>query len=351
MELIITQGGHLLLMSIMGIALLAIISINWNIISRLIFEETRNESRFLDVLSKIIIKIKIGLLKFLGASINDIQNSKHQYAIAREIKQTYFFQNKLKCCWQLFSYYMLYCLILVFLAKPIDLESSLEMGRLIQFFVSQDTPTQAFNILVLVSVNVITDLCSLTITFIHLTKVSTALSERKLDWAIIWLIADIVIASALFLISQLVSNYLYPLALDNPPLDYDMWSINAALMPYAFIESASSGNVNFYPFTFPGQIFITGSVFFPTIISMSVLMFITLALAAVRIFRKVQNVYLGAHINVSSSIPIPIAGTQANNLSRADMCLFHFTKFSLGVLVVVIGGISLEAIKFLFGWT
>ena len=350
MELIVARGGLLLFIAIIGITLLAIISINWNVISKLIFEETQKESIILDILSKVIIKIKIGLLKFLGASDNDIQNSECQYTIATKINQTYFFQNKLKCCWQLFSYYMLYCLILVFLAKPIDLESSLEMGRLIQFFVSQDTPTQAFNILVLVGINVITDLCSLTITFIHLSKVSRALSARKLDWAIIWLMADIVIASVLFFISQLVSNYLYPLALENPPLNYDMWSIDAALMPYAFIESANSGDVNFYPFTFPGQIFITGSVFIPTIVSTSLLTCIMLALTVVRIFRKIQNVYLGAHIDGANFSPIPIAGKQAKNLSRADMCLFHFTKFSLGVLVIVIGGISLEAIKLLFGW-
>ena len=351
MELVVSKNGHLLLIIVLSIILMAVISINWKLIVRLVFEETLIESRFLDSLSKAIIKIKIGLLKFLGASINDIQSLDYQYVLTTKISQTYFFQNKIKCCWQLFSYYMIYCLVLVFLAKPIDLESSKEIGRLVQFFVSQDTPSQALNILTLVTVNVITDLCSLAMTFIHLSKASTAFSARKLDWAIIWLMADIVVASILFFISQLVSNYLYPLAIENPPSTYDTWSVSAALMPYAFIESANSGTINFYPFTFPGQIFITGSVFIPTLISTSVLLCIMLVLAATRIFRKIQNIYLGYHVDGVSFSPAPIAGGEANVLDRANVCLLRIVHFFVGVLVLVVGGISLEAIKRLLGWS
>ena len=108
-------------------------------------------------------RIKISLLKFSGASINDLAVSDGRYIYASEIRQTYFAENKIRCTWQLFTYYMFYCLVLVFLAKPIDIEASKKAGELIAFAVGKDAPSQMFNILILVVTNVGTDLISIAV--------------------------------------------------------------------------------------------------------------------------------------------------------------------------------------------
>ncbi|MCH8049737.1 hypothetical protein IH979_03465 [Patescibacteria group bacterium] len=292
-------------------------------------------------LASLLTQIKVMLLKFVGASKIEISSSGGRYVLASGIRQTYIAENKIRCCWQLFSYYMLYSLVLVFLTKPIDIEASENAGELIAFAVDNDAPSQMINLTILAVTNVVTDLMSLAVTFVLLTQIAGAFSDKGYLRACCLTLVDFAIAFFLFVISQVVSNNLYPFAIKTPPSDFNPWSIDAALMPYAFLESVEGSVQSFYPFTFPGQIFITGTVFVPTAISMAIVFTLTLLLLFGRVAKRLQDIFLGEPNVLEGLGPAPIAGgVGVYPNGRTDRCLRYALQSGLAIWSATIGGVS-----------
>ncbi len=344
----VIAGGPELAIASFSLVLFVLLVLNWGSIFRFLLEGEKSKSPMANALVGAITRIKISLLKFSGASKHDISSNDGQYINANYIGRTYFAQNKLKCFWQLFSYYMLYCLILVFLAKPIDITASQEAGKLVAFGVSKDAPSQIVNIAILAVVNVVTDLLSLAITFINLTRIGSAFSLQRYATVVGRVAFDLVAALLLFSSSQLVSNFLYPMALEKPPLSFDPWSIEAALMPYAFLESVVGAQQTFYPVTFPGQLFITGTVFLPTFVGMALVLLVSLIFLLVRLSKKIQDIYFGTNDADEAMLPEPLGGIAASAKSRSDRCLYFAISSMLTITQSVIGGVMVLAVgKFL----
>ncbi len=212
------------------------------------------------------------------------------------------------------------------------MQASVEVGRLIAFDLIRNAPEQVLNVAILAFSNVITDLISLAITYVHLTKISNSLKHRKTISAIFYVAQDIIIAGILFVISQLISSYLYPRALINPPADFNPFSIDAALMPYAFMQSVTDGVVNYYPFVFPGQLFITGTVFAPTVIAMTLILLITLILIILKVIGRLQFYFLkdDALLDLLAPAALPEVGDALQN--RTKRCI----RFSVNSVYIII---------------
>jgi hypothetical protein len=337
------NGGFALAIAIFFALLLVLVLVNWGASLRLLHQGGLGKKPIRDSLAAALLGLKVTLLYFSGASRGDLRNDSLGYVAAKELSETYFFKNKARCIWQLFTYYMFYTMVLVFLAKPIDAATSEAQGKLIAFVVSKDAPAQILNLIILAATNVTTDFLSLAVTFVLLGKVIDALKSKRFYEALYFALVDVAISTLLFIVSQLVSNLLYPLAITNPPQDYDPFSIKAALMPYAFLRKASDAGAQFFDFTFPGQLFITGTVFIPTLISLSVVILVTILLYVGETIKRIQSSILRTDDVVAALGPEPVAGQEPPLLGREARC-FAFAIQSMmatitGTLSTVLGAI------------
>jgi len=345
----IYRGGTDLTILILAAVLLIAILFNWGKILRFLIDGARIQLSLTKTILGSVTQVKVLLLKVSGASANDLSSNDGRYLSASNLGRTYFAENCLRCLWQLFSYYMVYCLVLVILAKPIDPIASTDAGKLIAFAVGKDAPAQIANIIILAVTNVITDLLSMSITFVHLSLIAKSIADKSYLNATGHGVRDVAIAFLLFSISQLVSNFLYPQAIDNPPSNFDPWSIKAALMPYAFMASASGTEQSFYSFTFPGQLFITGTVFVPTVLAMIFVLCLTVLMVLTRAVKRVQDLILdGPDISHGQS-PDSIGGLEPRVYSRSDRCQIFAVNSMMAMLIAIIGGVSATYITKLLG--
>jgi hypothetical protein len=345
----IRSGGAHLAIVVLSAVLFLFMMFNWRSIYDLLFEREQKSIPLSISLSAMITRIKVTLLYFTGATRLEVSGKCTNYLGALRLQETYFAQNKLRCTWQLFSYYMLYCFILVFLTRPIDVERSKAAGHLVSHIIGRDALAQLLNLSMLCITNVSTDLMSLAITFVLLNKMSEAFLRKDFLSAIVISIFDLALSFMLFSFSQLVSNILYPRAIENAPADYTPLSVQSAFMPYAFVKSMNGDSSTFYDFTFPGQLFITGTVFIPTLISMAVIILFLLMAAAGHYIRRAQNALFGVEMAADGLGPAPIAGGASSSaVLRSDRC-FHFAvNFMLGTIQATTAAVLGAAIIYLF---
>ncbi len=116
-------------------------------------------------------------------------------------------------------------------------------------------------------------------------------------------------------------------------------------MPYAFIESVNGDKINFYHFTMPGQLFIKGTIFIPTLISMILIMVTSLLLAGVNLIKRIQNIFFKYDNLAYSQGPEPIAGSM---MSREDRCLSFAVNIAIGFLLTAMGGSASNIFSMLF---
>jgi hypothetical protein len=346
------NGGLSLAVGIFLGILLLFVLVNWGSSFQVLYESEATKRPFRESLSAILNRLKITILQFCGASRGDLRDNAMRYLEASRLKETYLFINKARCLWQLFSYYMFYTLVLVYLAKPINMSASLAEGKLTAFSVGKNALQQILNLTVLSATNVVTDFLSLAITFVLLGKVINSLNTRRYTNVVLYAAIDLTCAFLLFVCSQLVSNILYPLAITNPPANYNPFSIDAALMPYAFLKGVEGPTVTYFNFTFPGQLFITGTVFIPTLVSMGLVTSFSIILLIGEYVKKAQSALLGIDGLSQSLGPEPLVGPyQTPQMRRAAHCfdlaahamLAVFTSTISGIIVVIFTRLFLQA--------
>jgi hypothetical protein len=345
----IVGGGAYLAIAGISAFLLLFMVFNWRSLYALLFEREQRKIPIADSLSGLISRIKITFLYFTGASTSDISGKCSNYLSALTIQETYFARHVLRCAWQLFSYYMLYCCLLVFVARPIDMNRSHQAGHLVSFIISRDVLAQVLNLSLLSFTNVATDLMSLAITFVLLNKMLDAFRRKHFTSAIAISIVDLALSFLLFALSQIVSNILYPHAIENAPANYTPWSVDSAFLPYAFVKSMNGDNSTFYDFIFPGQLFITGTVFIPTLITMLVVILFLLMAAAGHYIKRLQQLIFGEDVVSSQLGPIPVTGAPNPAVLRSARCF----QFAVNFMLTTAGGITATvlgtAITHLFG--
>ena len=339
------NGGFLLAVAVFLVILLLFFLINWRPSILLLFERGINKKPIGASLAATLSRLKITLLYFSGASKGDLREDALGYLSASHIGETYFFQNKLRCIWQLFSYYMFYSMLLVFLAKPIDPSASEMTGRLISYTVSKNAPVQVLNLVLLSATNVVTDFLSLTVTFVLLGKMIDALRGKSYAKMLFLAATDLLFAAFLFSLSQLVSNLLYPIAITNPPADYNPYSVSAMMMPYAFLREVDGSVTTFFNFTFPGQVFITGTVFVPTLVSLALVILSSVLLFFGDLVKKMQAVVLGVDDLAASLAPEPLVGDARSPQIRRQIRCF---SFAVHTMLTILTGATASIIAAIF---
>ena len=117
--------------------------------------------------------------------------------------------------------------------------------------------------------NSIFDILSIYFTVRHLEKIR---ARPGVFTAAFYLGKNLIYCFGFFLLSQLISNLIWPLKtnLDIPILDR-LTSPAIALWPYAFILDASATPPQYVPLIFPGQLLITATVFLPTLVTVLII--------------------------------------------------------------------------------
>lgn len=303
-----------------------------------------NSSLIILLFSKVLQKM---IIKISGGSKHDIEYNNQAYLKANKIKSTYIMRNKFSSTWRMLSYYMLYSIILMFITKPVDIQLTNDMA-VIGFELNKDIKIQLIFIIILVFSNVITDLLSLSFTFVHLKKFSIFLRKNNYFISFYYILKDLAIASVLFIVSQVVSNYLYPYSLSHPPDNFNPFSIQAALMPYGIVKENIEGIYHLYQFVFPGQLLLTGTIFLPTVMCIMILIILSCLLEANKILKKIQNYILSKYIEIHR--PIPIGGQPDQTiLSREEKCSWARSHFLITSVTAMIAGIPLFILSNLLG--
>nr|VFJ44140.1 MAG: hypothetical protein BECKDK2373C_GA0170839_100769 [Candidatus Kentron sp. DK] len=321
---------------------------HWSSFSSILRVKGQEERETGNFFEKTLLRTKLLLLKVCGASDIDITHDDDEFLDATRIQETYFIKYPARVAWQLFSYYMVYCFVLVLLARPIDMFNSQTSGELVAFSLNLNGKEQIISIIILAATNVATDILSLAITYSHITKIANLHSERSNFAASLVAVKDIFYAFSLFLLSQLISNILYPLSIENPPSDFNPFSIGAALMPYAFIADASGMNIQFHDFVFPGQLFITGTAFVPTLLVMLLILTIGLLSTILRIVHWAQAKVISDGTLLEILYPTGPDDLALRLPSRARKCFAFAVQAVMMIFTSLVGSLILLFLRGLF---
>jgi hypothetical protein len=171
-------------------------------------------------------------------------------------------RNRSSIIFRLVPVYGLYILALVVLTRPVFFDG----GAYHIFNYSKNLHDLFVMFVIYVSSNILFDYLSLRFTFSYVMQ---ALATKR--YAFLFL-KNAMISLSLFSLSQIVSCILWVFKREDPSFpkfDHSIFQnfLEIALWPYAFVTGPGSAQIT--SDTFPGQLLITGTVFIPTILLVS----------------------------------------------------------------------------------
>ena len=225
---------------------------------------------------------------------------------------------------RLFPVYSIYILSLVVLTRPVYFRD----GAFHAYGYSDNIYNLFFLLIIYVCSNVIFDYISIKYTLSHIIK------AKNTGKYYIYLLKDLSVSTALFFSSQAVSCILWYLKRESlgyflPGKNYLTDFFTVTFWPYAFVNG-QDGDLIVSPL-FPGQLLITGTVYFPTII-LSCLFIIFVS--SVRLIREGKKILLAWNLEkyCKTCLHIPITAMFSNerNVDRLNYCntVFTFIVFS-----------------------
>lgn len=178
---------------------------------------------------------------------------------ASEVNARWISKYKVSIFFRLFPIYALYIMSLVIIARPVFFEN----GEMHVFSYTKNLQELYGMFLAYVTANVVFDLLSLSFTLSHV------IAAQRTNKYFTYLFRDVVTAFLFFMLSQLVSCALWILKreeTDFPVFENGVMSsfFEITFWPYAIITDLQAGES--VGALFPGQLLITGTVFYPTIL-------------------------------------------------------------------------------------
>ncbi len=114
---VIYQGGIPLGSIVILFVMFVFFVTNWARVYKILFNGIKLKLEISESFISSLDVLKIVLLKFSGASINDIKAYDGRYVTTINLNDTYFSQHKVRCFWQFLSYYIVYSFIMVFFGQ------------------------------------------------------------------------------------------------------------------------------------------------------------------------------------------------------------------------------------------
>ena len=142
-----------------------------------------------------------------------------------------------------------------------------------------------FMIAIYIASNSVFDILSIYFTVKNLEKIG---EKPNFLFAAFYLAKNLAYCFVFFVLSQLISNMIWPLKTNLAiPITDRFFSKSIALWPYAFVVDASASPPQYLNPIFPGQLLITGTVFLPTLIIILLLVVLTITIKVVQLPKKI----------------------------------------------------------------
>lgn len=250
----IAAGFQQILMVFGGLCLVAAMIISWQL-----FNALREQDRAITTPKTLDIRIEV--LEILRRAILWVfgyQGEKRERTAPDKVDLDWVSQYRFSILRRFVPVYAVYILALVVLTRPVQFDGA-------DYSVIKYNPhlhELSMLFLMYVTSNVVFDYISLRFTFSHITK------AKETGKFVFYFFRDAMFATGLFLLSQTVSCVLWFLKREEANLPASDLGIignflEITLWPYAFVSGESS--LEIVSDFFPGQLIITGTVFFPTI--------------------------------------------------------------------------------------
>lgn len=273
-----------------------------------------------------------------------IENDKN---ILGAIKNNPFYKYKFRIFLWFFIIYATYSFIMTAIASPVEyVDSDLVISNY-----KNDKIFIYLLLLFLVITNVLTDMVSLAITMMHIVLIKQKIIEKNDLMIIKYIIYDVFFACLIFSISQIISNALYSFPLAKYPNSINWsqtFSIDTPFYPYAFIFRDTT-TLNFDGFifgdwTFPGQLFLTGTILYPTLFLLALLGMFFGVRYLVRVMQWLfeddgNATYVGIAGRVIGIIKSPFRILR--NTNNSEKCDAHFVNIGMIIIGAIITKITL----------
>lgn len=211
------------------------------------------EGKDTDIRADVLVVIKKAILWVVGYKGED----REKVAI-RDVDLSWVSKYRASIFFRFLPVYAVYILAMVVLTRPIYLK-----GGNYEIFKYSENLHELFMLLgIYVLSNIIFDYFSLRYSLFHVIQ------AQKTKRYVFFFLKDIVVATILFFMSQAVSCVLWVLKREDsgfPVFDDGLLSqfFEITLWPYALVSGQGSSAIVSVPF--PGQLLITGTVYFPTL--------------------------------------------------------------------------------------
>lgn len=227
-----------------------------------------------DIRSDVLDVIKRTILWVIG-----YRGEEREKVAVKEVDLEWVSRYRVSIFFRFLPVYAVYILALVVLTRPIY-----QAGDGFQIFRYSENLHELFALLVIYVIsNIVFDYLSLRY------SLANVMDAKKTGRYVFYFLKDVAIATVLFLMSQAVSCVLWVLKRQRsefPSFDEGLFNqfVEITLWPYAFVSGQGSSVIVSDPF--PGQLLITGTVYFPTIMLGTLFLIFTLFLAAARAIKR-----------------------------------------------------------------
>jgi hypothetical protein len=184
------------------------------------------------------------------------------------------------------TFYFIYIWALILTTRALRIEPDTGVIHVLPY-----TSKQIFGFVMIgvyIASNAVCDILSIAYA---VKQLDTVRQDPRLSVAAIAVMKTLGCSFVFFIISQIVSNVIWPYKTNlHVPLEDRIFSLTIALWPYAFVFDAGS-EPRYLPLIFPGQLLITGTVFLPTLLSVALFMFFSATIFLTSLIKRALTRY------------------------------------------------------------
>ncbi|MBI2707656.1 MAG: hypothetical protein HYX35_05030 [Proteobacteria bacterium] len=245
------------------------------------------------------IQVMLAHIKRVIFSVLGYQGEERERQSLDQLNAKWMLENIGKISIRFFVFYFIYIWALILTTRALLIDQDTGHVQIISY-----TSKQIFGFLMIgiyIVTNSACDMLSIYVTIRNLEKIK---QNPRLAVATMYLVNNLVYSFFFFMLSQLVSNLIWPLKTNmDIPLADRFFSPAIALWPYAFVLDASSSSPEYVHPIFPGQLLITGTVFLPTLVIVLLFIVLSLSILAVQYLKRFLIMHDLALLGVNVTLP------------------------------------------------
>jgi hypothetical protein len=278
-------------------------------------------------------QVMLAHVKRLLFSVLGYQGEERERQTLDELNEKWIWKNRGRILIRFCVFYFVYIWALILTTRALLIDPATGEVHVLAY-----TSKQIFGFFMIgvyILTNSFCDIATIYFTTKHLDQLKL---NPRLSTAAVTLIKNLGYSFVFFLLSQLVSNLIWPLKTNvNIPVLDRLFSPAIALWPYAFILDANLSSPQYFRPIFPGQLLITGTVFLPTLIIALIFVFSVLSIEAVGLLKNKLVAY---------NIPVYRVQVTASPGQRQPALDFScINAFTIGISSSLVAAFIFEWIK------